>query len=153
MATTDLLSQTVLQMCCISQLCSSLTGSQGSKQPCNCCIQFQTSVCYRPNRAGPSVSLCYRKGSVLSVCNRLFRRTNSGTHPTFTQIHARKLQASHHEYNGQTVCLALFELWLFFFLVGLTVNKFANVAFGSPLLGCTACPPLLSVRSIFAPFI
>lgn len=91
MATTDLLSQTVLQVCCISQLCSGLTGSQGSKQPCNYCIQFQTSVCYHPNRAGPSVSLCYRKGSVLSVCNRLFRRTNSGTHPTFTQIHAREM--------------------------------------------------------------
>lgn len=75
MATADLLSLMALQVCCISQLCSGLTGSQGSKQPCNYCIQFQTSICYHPNRARPSVSVCYRKGSGLSVCNRQ-KRTN-----------------------------------------------------------------------------
>lgn len=143
MATADLLPPIVLQVCYISQVCSGLTGSQGSKQPCNYCIQFQTSICYCPNRAGPSVSVCYRKGSVLSVCNRFLRGTN------WVKLTLRLPRNIQGRWAGgfspwvqwaDTVCLALFELWPFFFVVGLAVNKFANVAFGSPLQGLHSMP-------------
>lgn len=78
------------------------------------------------SQQGRAICVCYRKGSVLSVCNRLLRRTNwvKLTLHLPRNIQGRRLQASHHEYNGQTQFA-----WLplssghFFFLSGISSEQ------------------------------
>lgn len=91
MATADLLSPVVLQVCCASQLCSGLIGSQGSKQWE--LLHPISDLHLLSSKRGRAICVCLLQKRLCTIClQQAFKKDKLGeTHPTSTQIHPREM--------------------------------------------------------------
>lgn len=105
------------------------------------------------SQQGKAICVCLLQKRLWTICLQQAKKDKlSETHPTFTQIHPREISCrllTMSTVGRHSLFDSIWILAFYFFLVALAVNRFANVAFGSPLLGCSACPQPLSIRSIF----